>query len=78
MDAIQMVDLKKQYKKIKAEVDKAIIDVLESTAFINGKPVQEFAENLSRYLGVKHVIPCGNGTDSLYIKIGRASCRERV
>ncbi len=67
MDAIQMVDLKKQYKKIKADVDKALIDVLESTAFINGKPVQEFAENLSRYLGVKHVIPCANGTDALQI-----------
>ena len=67
MDAIQMVDLKKQYKKIKPEVDKALIEVLESTAFINGKPVQEFAENLSRYLGVKHVIPCANGTDALQI-----------
>lgn len=62
-----MVDLKKQYKKIKPEVDKVLIEVLESTAFINGKPVQEFAENLSRYLGVKHVIPCANGTDALQI-----------
>lgn len=67
MDAIQMVDLKKQYKKIKPEVDKAVIDVLESSAFINGKPVQQFAANLSAYLGVKHVIPCANGTDALQI-----------
>jgi UDP-2-acetamido-2-deoxy-ribo-hexuluronate aminotransferase len=67
MKPIQMVDLKSQYLKIKPEVDKAVIDVLESSAFINGKPVQEFAENLAQYLGVKHVIPCANGTDALQI-----------
>jgi dTDP-4-amino-4,6-dideoxygalactose transaminase len=67
MEAIQMVDLRKQYKKIKTEVDKAILDVLDSSAFINGKPVQDFAANLAAYLGVKHVIPCANGTDALQI-----------
>ena len=67
MHPIQMVDLKRQYHKIKAEVDEAVLNVIESTAFINGKPVQEFANNLSAYLGVKHVIPCANGTDALQI-----------
>ncbi len=67
MDPIQMVDLKKQYAKIKAEVDGAIHEVLDSTAFINGKAVSDFALNLSEYLGVKHVIPCANGTDALQI-----------
>ena len=67
MRPIQMVDLKTQYQKIKPEIDKAIIDVLESAAFINGKPVGEFADNLANYLGVKHVIPCANGTDALQI-----------
>ncbi len=67
MKALQMVDLKTQYQKIKPEIDKAIIDVLESTAFINGKPVQEFSDNLAKYLGSKHVIPCANGTDALQI-----------
>lgn len=62
-----MVDLKTQYHKIKPEVDKAVIDVLESSAFINGKPVQEFSDNLATYLGSKHVIPCANGTDALQI-----------
>ena len=62
-----MVDLKRQYHKIKTEVDEAVLNVIESTAFINGKPVQEFASNLSKYLGVKHVIPCANGTDALQI-----------
>ncbi len=69
MQGIQMVDLKTQYQKIKTEVDKAVIDVLESSAFIGGKPIQEFATNLSNYLGVKHVIPCANGTDALQIAL---------
>lgn len=67
MRPIQMVDTRTQYHKIKPEVDKAVIDVMESTAFINGKPVQEFATDLSAYLGVKHTIPCANGTDALQI-----------
>ena len=67
MHPIQMVDLKRQYHKIKKEVDDAVLNVIDSTAFINGKAVQEFANNLSSYLGVKHVIPCANGTDALQI-----------
>ncbi len=62
-----MVDLKTQYQKIKTEVDAALIAVLESTAFINGKPVREFAEDLAAFLDVKYVIPCANGTDALQI-----------
>ena len=62
-----MVDLKGQYLKIKPEVDSAIQNVIDSTAFINGAPVKQFAENLATYLGAKHVIPCGNGTDALQI-----------
>ena len=67
MAPIQMVDLKTQYQHIKTEVDAAILDVLDSTAFINGKPVQLFSEELGDYMGVKHVIPCANGTDALQI-----------
>ncbi|MEP6514089.1 MAG: DegT/DnrJ/EryC1/StrS family aminotransferase [Parafilimonas sp.] len=67
MRPIQMVDLKTQYHKIKSEIDAALIEVLESAAFINGKPVQQLAEALSTYLNVKHVIPCSNGTDALQI-----------
>jgi dTDP-4-amino-4,6-dideoxygalactose transaminase len=62
-----MVDLKTQYSHIKDEVNAAVLDVLESTAFINGKPVQQFSEELSAYLNVKHTIPCANGTDALQI-----------
>lgn len=64
---IQMVDLKGQYLKIKAEVDKGIQEVIENTAFINGPAVKEFQADLEQYLGVKHVIPCANGTDALQI-----------
>ncbi|MBR2647459.1 MAG: DegT/DnrJ/EryC1/StrS family aminotransferase [Sediminibacterium sp.] len=67
MRPIQMVDTKTQYSKIKEEVDKAIHDVLDSAAYINGKPVQDFTAALSAYLGVKHTIPCANGTDALQI-----------
>ncbi len=67
MRQIQMVDTRTQYHQIKSEVDKAVLDVLESSAFINGKPVQDFAQHLSAYLGADHTIPCANGTDALQI-----------
>jgi len=67
MRKIQMVDTKNQYLAIKAEVDGAIQEVLDSAAYINGKAVKDFAQNLSAYLGVDHVIPCANGTDALQI-----------
>jgi UDP-2-acetamido-2-deoxy-ribo-hexuluronate aminotransferase len=62
-----MVDTKTQYGKIKPEVDKAVLDVLESSQFIGGKVVNDFAANLAAYNGSKHVIPCANGTDALQI-----------
>ena len=64
---IQMVDLKGQYEKIKTEVDAGIQEVLNTTAFINGPAVKEFQSDLEKYLNVKHVIPCANGTDALQI-----------
>jgi UDP-2-acetamido-2-deoxy-ribo-hexuluronate aminotransferase len=69
MRPIQMVDLKLQYAKIKLEIDAAIHEVLDSSAFINGKPVTDFAKNLAAYLQVKHVIPCANGTDALQVSM---------
>jgi len=65
--SIQMVDLKRQYQKIKSEIDEAISEVLESGMFIQGPAVKKFAEHLQQYLEVKHVIPCANGTDALQI-----------
>jgi len=69
MKKIEMVDLKSQYQKIKPEVDKAIEEVINSAAFINGPIVKEFQANLEKYLDVKHVIPCGNGTDALQVSL---------
>ena len=66
---IEMVDLKGQYQKIKSEVDQAMIACVESAEFINGKLVNTFSENLAKYVGVKHVIPCANGTDALQIAL---------
>ncbi len=62
-----MVDLKGQYRKIKEEVDASVLEVIESSAFINGPQVKSFQANLEKYLDVKHVIPCANGTDALQI-----------
>lgn len=67
MNKIQMVDLKSQYNKIKTAVDAAILDVIDKTQFINGPEVSGFQADLETYLGVKHVIPCANGTDALQI-----------
>ncbi len=65
--SVQMVDLKTQYDRLKPEIDQAILEVLETTAFIGGPAVKRFQANLEKYLGVKHVIPCANGTDALQI-----------
>ncbi|MTE28164.1 DegT/DnrJ/EryC1/StrS family aminotransferase [Winogradskyella ouciana] len=67
MKKIQMVDLQGQYAKIKDVVDPSIQEVMDSAAFINGPKVHQFQKNLEDYLGVKHVIPCANGTDALQI-----------
>jgi len=67
MRPLQMVDTKTQYQKIKKEVDAAVIEVMESSMFIGGKVVNEFADNLAKYHGSKHCIPCANGTDALQI-----------
>ena len=62
-----MVDLKGQYQKIKSEVDNGIQEVIDNATFINGPAVKEFQSDLEKYLKVKHVIPCANGTDALQI-----------
>ncbi len=67
MRPLQMVDTRSQYLKIKNEVDAAVINVMESSQFIGGKVVNDFAAQLAAYNGSKHVIPCANGTDALQI-----------
>jgi dTDP-4-amino-4,6-dideoxygalactose transaminase len=62
-----MVDLISQYQKIKPEIDKAVLDTIASSAYINGPEVKSFQQELETYLNCKHVIPCANGTDALQI-----------
>ncbi|MEG2178875.1 MAG: DegT/DnrJ/EryC1/StrS family aminotransferase [Bacteroidales bacterium] len=69
MQKIQMVDLQSQYKPIQNEINSKMQEVLSSCAFINGPTVKNFQANLEAYLGVKHVIPCGNGTDALQVSM---------
>jgi len=64
---IPMVDLQGQYKKLKTEIDSEIQQVLNTSAYINGPVVAEFTADLEKYLNVKHVIPCANGTDALQV-----------
>lgn len=69
INQIQMVDLHRQYLRLKPELDQAMQQVIDRTAFINGSEVKEFASQLADYLHVPHVIPCGNGTDALQIAL---------
>jgi UDP-2-acetamido-2-deoxy-ribo-hexuluronate aminotransferase len=66
---IEMVDLKGQYNKIKNEIDQAVISVISDGCFINGPQVSQFELNLAKYIDVKHVITCANGTDALQIAL---------
>jgi UDP-2-acetamido-2-deoxy-ribo-hexuluronate aminotransferase len=69
MKKIQMVDLRGQYLEIKPEIDKSIQEVVDSCAFINGPAVKTFQEDLEKYLDIRHVIPCANGTDALQVSM---------
>jgi len=69
MESIKMVDLYGQYQNIKSQIDNAIQQVLDTTAFINGPQVKEFSQSLAKYLGAKHIVPCANGTDALQIAL---------
>lgn len=71
-----MVDLQSQYYKIKSEVDNAVLNVMDSAAFINGPEVKFFQNELENYLDVKHVIPCANGTDALQIALMALDLKE--
>lgn len=76
MKKIQMVDLQSQYYKIKSDVDNAVLNVMDSAAFINGPEVKLFQKELEEYLDVKHVIPCANGTDALQIALMALDLKE--
>ena len=68
-EAIQMVDLRRQYERLRAEIDPAMRAVLEQSSFINGPAVKAFTAELSAYLGGVPVVTCGNGTDALQIAL---------
>ena len=66
---VPLLDLRRQYHSIKAEIDAAIQRVLESGRFILGQEVEAFEEELARYLGVKHAIGVASGTDALWLSL---------
>lgn len=62
---MQFRDLKQQYQVLKKDIDAAMIEVATNCNFINGQQVKDLEKNLAEYVGVKHCITCGNGTDAL-------------
>ncbi len=66
---IKFLDLKKQYLEIKKEIDKAIFNVIEESAFVGGKFVKNFEEDFGEYLGIRNVIGVGNGTDAIEVAL---------
>lgn len=74
--SLQMVDLQGQYLRIKGEIDSAIHEVIASARFIRGPVVESFSSELSKYLGIDHVIGCGNGTDALQIALMALDLQE--
>ena len=77
MKKINMVDLNGQYRKIRWQVNREIKKVIKSSSFINGPSVKEFQSNLENYLGVRHVIPCANGTDALQVALMSLNLKKR-
>ena len=73
---IPFVDLKAQYKSIKKDIDFAIASVIEDTAFIKGKYVQQFEKEFAELYGVKHCIGVANGTDAIYITMKMLGIEE--
>jgi len=71
-EKIGMTELYAPYLRIREEVDAAVDEVIAQAAFINGPAVARFAEGLADYLGARHVVPCGNGTDALVLALTAA------
>ncbi|HYA41200.1 MAG TPA: aminotransferase class I/II-fold pyridoxal phosphate-dependent enzyme, partial [Syntrophobacteraceae bacterium] len=66
---VPFVDLKAQYETIKTEIDSAIAEVIQTTAFVGGRHVKQFEDDFARFLGVRYCIGVGNGTDAIYIAL---------
>ncbi len=66
---MQFRDLNRQYETLKSEIDKGMQEVISSSAFISGRPVEALEAELAEYVGVRHCITCGNGTDALSMSL---------
>ena len=66
---MQFRDLQKQYQVLKQEIDKEVQQVLTEANYISGIQVSKLEKELAEYIGVKHCITCGNGTDALSLAL---------
>ena len=73
---MQFRDLKKQYQVLKKDIDEAMIEVATNCNFINGQQVKDLEKELAEYVGVKHCVTCGNGTDALTMAMMAWGIRE--
>ncbi|MBF0100113.1 MAG: DegT/DnrJ/EryC1/StrS family aminotransferase [Desulfobacterales bacterium] len=73
---VPFVDLKRQYETIKREIDHAIADCIEHSAFVQGKRVQQFEKAFANYLQVNYVIGCANGTDAIFLSLKALGIRQ--
>ncbi|MDR1563110.1 MAG: DegT/DnrJ/EryC1/StrS family aminotransferase [Dysgonamonadaceae bacterium] len=76
MKKIEMIDLSAHYCGIKQKIDRAVLDVIQSGKYINGKQVEDFSINLAKYTAAKHIIPCANGTDALKLALLALNLKE--
>lgn len=72
---VPFLDLKTQYQGIKAEVEPAVLEILENCSYIGGKYVADFEKSMEEYLGVNHALGCSNGTDALVL--GLKACNVK-
>ena len=73
---MEFIDLHKQYRRLKKEIDESIAQVIESTSFIGGKEVKQLENELANFVGVKHCLTCGNGTDALTLALRAIDAKE--
>ena len=73
---IPLLNLKRQYKYLKNDIEQKISEILVSGAYINGPNTKEFEKRVADYLGVKHAIGIANGTDALIISLKALGIKE--
>lgn len=73
---IPILNLTRQYDRLKDRIDNALVRVAASGHYILGPEVQAFEKEMAEYLGVRHVVGCANGTDALFLALAALKIGE--